>query len=68
MSGAKKRVIFIEHDHVSEGGPVWEQFVRRGYEILRFPIVNAASFNQPNVSVQWPDLLSFDVVVVMGSP
>lgn len=68
MNGANKRVIFIEHDHVSEGGPVWEQFVRRGYEIVRFPIVNEANFNQPNVAVEWPDLFSFDVVVVMGSP
>jgi GMP synthase-like glutamine amidotransferase len=68
VSGAARRVIFIEHDHVSEGGPVWEQFVRRGYEITRFPIVNEANFNKPNVTVQWPDLLSFNVVVVMGSP
>ena len=63
-----KRVLFIEHDHVSEGGPVWEQFVRRGYEITRFHIVSESEFSQPNVSVTWPDLLSFDAVVPMGSP
>lgn len=63
-----KRVLFIEHDHVSEGGPVWAQFEKRGYEITRFNIVSEPHFNQPNVSVVWPDLLSFDVVVAMGSP
>ena len=62
------RVLFIEHDHVSEGGPVWEQFSKRGFHITRFNIVSEPHFNQPNVSVLWPDLLAFDVVVVMGSP
>lgn len=61
-------VLFIEHDHVSEGGPVWKQFVNRGYDITRFHIVDEANFNKPNVTVQWPDLLAFDVVVVMGAP
>ncbi|HUW88102.1 MAG TPA: type 1 glutamine amidotransferase [Candidatus Paceibacterota bacterium] len=65
---ANKRVLFIEHDHVSEGGPVWAQFSKRGYDISRFNIVSELHFNQPNVSVVWPDLLAFDIVVVMGSP
>lgn len=63
-----KRVLFIEHDHVSTGGPVWEQFERRGYEITRFIIVDEKNFKTPNVVAVWPDLLSFDVVVVMGAP
>ncbi|CAB4330841.1 unannotated protein [freshwater metagenome] len=64
----KKRALFIEHDHVSEGGPIWEQFKKRGYEIVRFPIVDESNFNKPNVKVQWPDVLKFDVVVPMGAP
>lgn len=44
------------------------QFSKRGYDITRFNIVAEPHFNQPNVSVIWPDLLSFDIVVVMGSP
>ena len=68
MLPATKRVLFIEHDHVSEGGPIWEQFVRRGYEITRFNIVSESEFNKPNVTVEWPDLLTFNVVVPMGSP
>lgn len=63
-----KRVIFIEHDHVSEGGPIWLQFQRRGFEITRFVIVNEENARTPNVSPVWPDLMSFDVVVVMGAP
>ena len=63
-----KRVIFIEHDHVSEGGPIWHQFKARGFEITRFVIVNKENQKSQNVTVQWPDLLSFDVVVVMGAP
>ena len=63
-----KRVIFIEHDHVSEGGPIWHQFKVRGYEITRFVIVDKEHQKSPNVTVQWPDLHSFDVVVVMGAP
>jgi len=63
-----KRVIFIEHDHVSAGGPIWAQFEKRGYEITRFIIVDEEHANKPNVSVEWPNLLEFDVVVVMGAP
>ncbi len=63
-----KRVIFIEHDHVSEGGPIWKRFEERGYEVTRFGIVAEANFNTPNVKVEWPNFLEFDVVVPMGAP
>ena len=62
-----KRVIFIEHDHASPGGPIWVQFERRGYEITRFIIVDKDNADTPNVIPIWPDLLGFDVVVVMGA-
>lgn len=51
-----KRVIFIEHDHVSEAGPIWTQFERRGFEITRFIIVDEKNANTPNVTVEWPNL------------
>ena len=44
----KKHVIFIEHDHVSAGGPIWAQFERRGYEITRFIIVDEENAKTPN--------------------
>ncbi|CAB5239098.1 unannotated protein [freshwater metagenome] len=62
------RVLFIEHDYVSEGGPIWAQFEKRGYEISRFIIVGKEDISEPNVSPIWPDLLTFDVIVVMGAP
>ena len=68
MEEKMKRVIFIEHDHVSAGGPIWAQFERRGYEITRFVIVDEENAKTPNVTPIWPDLLRFDVVVVMGAP
>lgn len=63
-----KKVLFIEHDHVSEGGPIWDQFIARGFEITRFLIVEAKNFATPNVEVAWPELIDFDVIVVMGAP
>ncbi len=63
-----KRVLFIEHDHVSEAGPIWAQFKKRGYEIVRFLIVDEAHFHTPNVKVEWPNFFDFEVIVVMGAP
>jgi len=37
------RALFIEHDYVSLGGPVWRAFKKRGYEIERFLIVPKVS-------------------------
>ena len=63
-----KRVLFIEHDYVSLGGPIWRQFTARGYEIVRFNIVDQEHATTPNVTVEWPNLLEYDVIVPMGSP
>ena len=63
-----KRVLFIEHDHASEAGPISHRFAELGYEINRFLIVDEANYLTPNVSVTWPDLLQFDVLVVLGAP
>lgn len=62
------RALFIEHDHVSEGGPIWDQFEKRGYEIVRFLIVKEENYKNPNVTVTWPELSDFEIIVVMGSP
>ena len=63
-----KRVLFIEHDSASPGGPVWRQFEKRGYEITRFNVVSKENYLTPNVSVTFPDYKNFDVIVPMGSP
>lgn len=63
-----RRLLFIEHDHVSPTGPLGERFADHGYEISSVAVVPAEKFDQPNVSVDWPDFTSFDVVVPLGSP
>ena len=63
-----KRVLFIEHDHVSPTGPLGERFVDHGYEISSVAVVPADKFETPNVSVTWPEFTNFDVVIPLGSP
>lgn len=63
-----KRVLFIEHDHASEAGPISQRFAELGYKINRFLIVDEANYLTPNVTVTWPDLLQFDVLVILGAP
>lgn len=63
-----KRVLFIEHDHASEAGPIAQRFTEHGYEITRFLIVDEAHYLTPNVTVEWPNLLDFDILVVLGAP
>lgn len=63
-----KRVLFIEHDHVSPTGPLGERFVDHGYEISSVAVVPADKFETPNVSVAWPEFTDFDVVIPLGSP
>lgn len=63
-----KRVLFIEHDHASEAGPISQRFAEHGYEINRFLIVDEANYLTPNVTVVWPNLLEFDALVIMGAP
>jgi GMP synthase-like glutamine amidotransferase len=63
-----KRVLFIEHDHASEAGPISHRFAEHGYEINRFLIVDEANYLTPNVTVEWPNLFEFDVLVIMGAP
>ena len=63
-----RRALFIEHDPASPGGPVWRQFEKRGYEIVRFNVVSRENYKSPNVKVEFPDFHNFDVIVPMGSP
>jgi len=63
-----KRLLFIEHDHVSPTGPLGERFSDHGFEISTLPIVPAEKFDQPNVEINWPDFANFDLIVPLGSP
>jgi GMP synthase-like glutamine amidotransferase len=62
------RALFIEHDHVSLGGPIWRSLQKHGYEIERFLIVPEANYSAPNVNVNFPNFLEYDLLVPMGAP
>ena len=63
-----KKVLFIEHDHVSLGGPIWRAFEARGYAVERFLVVPESSYSAPNVTVTFPNFSDFDIIVPMGAP
>lgn len=62
------RALFIQQDHVSPTGPVGEAFSDRGYDVVEFNVVSADHYREPNIFVDFPDPLQFDVIVPMGAP
>ena len=64
----KMRALFIEHDHVSLGGPIWRAFEKHGYEIERFLVVPESSYSEPNIEVTFPNFANYDLIVPMGAP
>ncbi|MGF1647684.1 MAG: type 1 glutamine amidotransferase [Kineosporiaceae bacterium] len=65
---AHRRVLVVQHDHVSPPGPIGERFVDRGHDVEEFLVVDEAAFHgDPNVVVDVPDFRAYDVVVVMGA-
>ena len=62
------RLLVVQQDHVSPPGPVGEAFADRGYDVEEFLVVPAASFDAPDVAVDFPDPLGYDAVVPMGAP
>ena len=62
------RALFVQQDHVSPPGPVGAAFTDRGYDVTEFLVVAEDRFGQPDVTVQFPDPLDYDVIVPMGAP
>jgi GMP synthase-like glutamine amidotransferase len=62
------RALFIEHDHISLGGPIWRSLEKHGYEIERFLIVPQANYDSPNVTTTFPNFNDYDLLVPMGAP
>ena len=62
------RVLFIEHDHISLGGPIWRSLEKHGYEIERFLIVPQANYDSPNITTTFPNFNEYDLLVPMGAP
>ena len=62
------RALFIEHDHISLGGPIWRSLEKHGYEIERFLIVPQANYDSPNIITTFPNFNEYDLLVPMGAP
>jgi GMP synthase-like glutamine amidotransferase len=62
------RALFVQQDHVSPPGPVGTAFVDRGYDVTEFLVVAEDRFGQPDVTVEFPDPTTYDVIVPMGAP
>ena len=62
------RVLFIEHDHISLGGPIWRSLEKHWYEIERFLIVPESNYDNPNIEVIFPNFNEYDLLVPMGAP
>lgn len=62
------RALFIEHDHISLGGPIWRSLEKHGYEIERFLIVPEENYDSPNVTTTFPNFNEYDLLVPMGAP
>jgi GMP synthase-like glutamine amidotransferase len=62
------RALFIEHDHISLGGPIWRSLEKHGYEIERFLIVPESNYDSPNITTTFPNFNEYDLIVPMGAP
>ena len=62
------RALFIEHDHISLGGPIWRSLEKHGYEIERFLIVPQSDYDSPNITITFPNFNEYDLLVPMGAP
>ena len=62
------RALFIQQDHTSPLGPVGERFASHGYDLVEFNVVSGENAHSPNVTVEFPDPLDFDLIIPMGAP
>jgi GMP synthase-like glutamine amidotransferase len=62
------RVLFVKQDHASPAGPVGDAFADLGYDVAEFLVVPGERFQDPGVTVTFPDPAGYDVIVPMGAP
>ncbi len=61
------RALLIAHDHVSPAGPVGERLAERGYDLDDLLVVPAERFSSPDVEAEFPDPMTYDLIVPMGA-
>ena len=62
------KALVIQHDHLSPIGPVGRRLLHHGFEVDEFLVVPEASFDTPNLAVQFPDASAYDLVIPLGAP
>lgn len=62
------RALFLQQDHLSPVGPVGARFAERGYELEELLVVPEDRYDEPDVTVDFPDPRGYDVIVPMGAP
>ncbi len=63
-----RRLLVVQHDHVSPPGPVAERFEQHGYDVDLHEVVPEDLFPTPGVAARFPDFTAYDAVVPMGAP
>lgn len=63
-----RRLLVIQHDHVSPLGPVAAAFEARGWECVYHLVVPPERFDAPDVPGRFPPLSGVDAVLAMGAP
>jgi GMP synthase-like glutamine amidotransferase len=66
LSFLPMRALFVMHHRSSPAGFVGEAFASLGYDIDSFTVVPSSQHHAPNITVTFPDPLSYDAVVVFG--
>ncbi len=62
------KALFIQHDHVSPVGPVGERLEMHGFDIETFEVVTEANYRNPNITVDFPDVNNYDLLIPLGAP
>lgn len=62
------RALVIQHDHVSPPGAVGARLEERGASIHFHEVVPEDRHFTPDVTTEFPDVSTFDLVVAMGAP
>ena len=62
------RALVIQHDHVTDPGPVGARLVQRGYDLSVVTVVPGHRHHAPDVAFDFPAADGWDLIVSLGAP
>ncbi|NUQ99997.1 MAG: C26 family cysteine hydrolase domain-containing family [Streptomyces sp.] len=62
------RALVIQHDHVTDPGPVGARLVQRGYDLRVVTVVPEHRHYAPDVAFDFPAADGWDLIVSLGAP